>query len=193
MRPGVDPQTRIQIQEVTPAVDCGRYAAKRTTGEIVDVRAIVFKDGHDALGAAIRVRGPGDGAWHEVPFLPLGSDRFAGSFTVDRPGIWTFRIAAWTDRIATWQEEVRRKVQGGQEDLTAELAEGAQLLGTPSLTLAEGQAAETGDRHDEVTSDALEIDVDRPLARFGSWYELFPRLPSTASTSSTCRRSIRSG
>jgi len=49
------------------------------------------------------------------------------------------------------------------------------LLGRESLTLDEGLAAATGDRHGEVCSDPLEVDVDRVLARFGSWYELFPR------------------
>jgi starch synthase (maltosyl-transferring) len=84
-------------------------------------------------------------------------------------------VAAWTDRLATWQDEVRRKVEAGQEDLAGELSEGAVLLGRETLTVEEGLAAESGDRDGEVVSGALEVDVDRVLARFGSWYELFPR------------------
>jgi starch synthase (maltosyl-transferring) len=156
-------------------VDCGRYPVKRTVGERVDVYATIFKDGHDSLGAAIRVRAPGERRWREEPFPPLGNDRFGGSFVVDRPGRWQFAVAAWTDRIATWQEELRRKVEAGQEDLSGELSEGAVLLERESLTVAEGLAAEAGDRDGKVQSDPLEIDVDRPLARFGAWYELFPR------------------
>src|SRR5579885_11632 len=166
---------RIQIQQVEPLIDCGRYPVKRTVGDDVDVYATVFKDGHDLLGAALRVRGPGDPEWAESPLTPLGNDRWHGRFRVDRPGRWQYAVAAWTDRIATWQDELRRKVEARQEDLSSELAEGALLLGRDSLTVEEGLAAEAGDRHGEVVSAELAVDVDRELARFGSWYELFPR------------------
>jgi starch synthase (maltosyl-transferring) len=170
-----EPPGRIQVQAIEPFVDCGRYPIKRTVGDRVDVYATIFKDGHDALGAAVRVKAPGERRRREEPLRPLGNDRFGGSFAVDRPGRWRFSIAAWTDRVATWQEELRRKLEAGQEDLAGELAEGAALLGRDALTLEEGLALEPGDRHGEVESAALEVNVDRALARFGSWYELFPR------------------
>ena len=166
---------RIQIQAIEPIVDCGRYAPKRTVGDRVDVYATVFKDGHDVLGGAVRVRGPGERSWREVPLEALGNDRFAGTFTVDVPGRWQFAVAAWSDRIATWQDELRRKVAAGQEELAGELAEGAALLGRERVTVEEGLAVASTDRHGEVVSERLEVDVDRVLARFGSWYELFPR------------------
>jgi starch synthase (maltosyl-transferring) len=166
---------RIQIQAVEPIVDCGRYPVKATVGDQVDVSATVLKDGHDTIAGSVRVRGPGERRFGEVPLLPLGNDRFAGRFTVDRPGRWQFAVSAWTDRIATWQDELRRKVDAGQADLAGELAEGAVLLGRESLTVEEGLAADTGDRHGVTTSQAYEVDVDRELARFGAWYELFPR------------------
>jgi len=169
------PQPRVQIQAVEPIVDCGRYAVKQTVGDRVEVVATVFKDGHDTLAGAVRVKPPGARAFREEPLLPLGIDRFGGSFVVDRPGRWLFAVAAWTDRIATWQDEVRRKSEAGQHDLAGELSEGAVLLGRESLTLEEGLAADAGDRHGEATSPSYEVDVDRELARFGSWYELFPR------------------
>ncbi|HEX4527537.1 MAG TPA: maltotransferase domain-containing protein, partial [Gaiellaceae bacterium] len=169
------PKPRIQIQAVEPVLDCGRYAVKRTVGDRIEVYATVFKDGHDTLGGAVRVRGPGDARWREEPLVPLGNDRWAGAFTVDRPGRWQFAVAAWTDRIATWQDELRRKSDAGQQDLAGELSEGAVLLGGAVPTLEEGLAAEPGDRHGRVASAPLAVDVDRELARFGSWYELFPR------------------
>jgi starch synthase (maltosyl-transferring) len=164
---------RIQVQDVEPVVDCGRYPVKRTAGDRVDVYATIFKDGHDSLGAAVRVMPPG-GPAREEPFRHLGNDRWQGAFTVDRPGRWQFAIAAWTDRVATWQDELRRKVDGGQEDLAGELSEGAVLLGR-EVTVEEGLVASAGDRHGEVVAGTLEVDVDRELARFGAWYELFPR------------------
>ena len=169
-----NPQPRIQIQAVEPLLDCGRYAVKRTVGDRVDVWATVFKDGHDALRGAVRIKGPGDRRWHEASLEPFGNDRFGGSFAVDRPGRWLFAVTAWTDRVATWQDELRRKVDAGQSDLAGELAEGAALLGRP-VTVDEGLAADARDRHGETASAPLAVDVDRELARFGAWYELFPR------------------
>jgi starch synthase (maltosyl-transferring) len=168
------PQPRIQVQAVEPIVDCGRYPVKRTVGDPVAVYATVVKDGHDALGGAVRVKGPGDKAWREEPLQPFGEDRWGGTFTPDRPGRWQFQVAAWTDRIATWQDELRRKVDAGQEDLGGELSEGAQLFGR-EVTVEVGLASEAGDRHGEAASQTYEVDVDRELGRFGSWYELFPR------------------
>jgi starch synthase (maltosyl-transferring) len=169
------PPARIQIQAIEPSIDCGRFPVKRTVGERVAVSATVFKDGHDVLAGAVRVRAPGERNWREVPLSPLGNDRWAGEFAVDRPGIWEFAVTAWTDRVATWQEEIRRKVAAGQDDLAAELLEGAALLGRPAVTVDEGLAAESEDRHRPVVSTPLGVDVDRVLARFGAWYELFPR------------------
>jgi len=168
------PQPRIQIQAIEPMVDCGRFAVKRTVGDTVEVYATVFKDGHDTLAGAVRVKAPGERSWREEPLRAFGNDRWGGSFTPDRAGHWQFQVAAWTDRIATWQDELRRKVEAGQEDLAGELSEGAKLLGR-EVTAEEGLGAEAGDRHDEATSPTYEVDVDRVLARFGSWYELFPR------------------
>jgi starch synthase (maltosyl-transferring) len=169
------PVSRIQIQAVEPIVDCGRYAIKRTVGERVSVYSTVFKDGHDTLAGAIRVRPPGERRFREEQLLPLGNDRWGGSFLVDRPGRWQFAVTVWTDRIATWQDEIRRKSEAGQTDLAGELSEGAALLGRESVTVEEGLSAPAGDRQGEATSAVYEIDVDRELARFGAWYELFPR------------------
>jgi starch synthase (maltosyl-transferring) len=168
-------QPRIQIQAVEPVVDCGRYPVKATVGDRVEVYATIFKDGHDTLAGAVRVKGPGERRFREEPLVALGNDRFGGSFAVDRPGRWQFVVTAWTDRIATWQDEIRRKSEAGRQDLAGELAEGAVLLGRDSVTVAEGLAADSGDRHGETSSPAYQVDVDRELARFGAWYELFPR------------------
>ena len=170
-----EPPTRIQIQRVAPQIDCGRYAVKRTEGDRVEVAATVFRDGHEQLGAAIRYRRAGTTRWQEAPFEALGNDQWAGSFVVDRCGTWHYRIEAWVGRIASFQDELHRKVDAGQTDLASELAEGALLLGVQQLTVDEALAARAGDRSEKASSQAYDVDVDRPLARFGSWYELFPR------------------
>jgi starch synthase (maltosyl-transferring) len=169
------PPARIQIQDVSPQVDCGRYPFKRTVGDRVDVRARIFRDGHETLGAAVRWKPRADSRWRESPLTPVGNDWWEGSFTADECGRWCFRVEAWVDRIASWQVEIRRKSDAGQADLASELAEGALILGREHVTLEEGLSAPAGDRHEKAWSATYDVDVDRERARFSSWYELFPR------------------
>jgi len=166
---------RIQIQEVAPQVDCGRYPVKRVAGDEVEVTARIFRDGHETLGAAVRHRGPDATRWSETPLEPLGNDLWAGSFEVDRPGLWSFRIEAWVDRVASFQDELRRKLAARQTDLASELSEGAVLLGDEELTVETALAAAAGARSEKAWSATYSVDADRVLGRFGSWYELFPR------------------
>jgi starch synthase (maltosyl-transferring) len=170
-----EPPARVQIQDVQPQIDCGRYPVKATVGDRVQVAATIFRDGHDVLGAAVRYKDPGAARWKEEPLEPLGNDRWAGSFVTDGCGRWSFRIEAWVDRVRSFQDELRRKVEAGQEDLSGELSEGAQLLGVPELAVEEALAVAKEDRHGKTWSATYGVDVDRVLARFGAWYELFPR------------------
>ena len=48
---------RIGIDDVAPVVSGGRYPAKAVVGEIVPVRATVWREGHDALGAGVVLAG----------------------------------------------------------------------------------------------------------------------------------------
>jgi starch synthase (maltosyl-transferring) len=169
------PPSRIQIQRVAPEVDCGRYAVKRTVGDRVDVAADVFRDGHEILGAAVRHRRAGERRWREALMHHEGNDRWSGHFEPDACGGWEFAVEAWVDRFASWRYELQRKVDAGQDDLSGELSEGAALYGVASLTAEEALASSETDRSERATSAVYEVDVDRERARFGSWYELFPR------------------
>src|SRR5438552_4166979 len=152
--PKVKP-SRIQIEDVWPSIDCGRYPAKRSAGDPVEVWADVFRDGHEKLGAAIRYR-PAGGRWREAPLRHFESDRWVGSFDVDALGRWTFAVVAWVDRFASWRDELRRKVDAGQEDLSSELAEGAALMGFETLDVATALATTATDRSEVTTSKPLE-------------------------------------
>ncbi len=167
---------RIQIEDVWPQLDCGRYPVKRSVGASVEVWSTIFRDGHETLGAAIRYRPPGSRQWRETPMEKVEGDRWSGSFVVDACGRWEFTVQAWVDRFESWRDELRRKVEAGQADLTSELQEGAALLGAPELDVETALAGTERDRS-EVTDLArpFAVDVDRERARFGSWYELFPR------------------
>jgi starch synthase (maltosyl-transferring) len=170
-----DPPRRIQIQHVAPQVDCGRYPAKRSLGERADVSAAIFRDGHEIVEAALRYRGPRERRWREALMHHEGNDRWAGYFEPDALGRWEYRIDAWVDRFASWRHELERKVEARQEDLSGELSEGAALFGVESLTVEEALANLESDRSELVSSEPLVLDVDRERARFGAWYELFPR------------------
>lgn len=167
---------RILLQHVEPQVDCGAWPAKACAGDDVEVSATVARDGHEVLRAVVRYRGP-KGRWREAPLDPVGNDRFAGSFPVDVVGRWRFRVEAWVDRHAGWLSEHDRKVAAGQSDLAGELAEGEQLFGAGGIDEWRLRAVELAEaeRHDAVRSAVLEVDVERPRARAGAWYELFPR------------------
>ena len=172
------PPPRIQIQNVRPQVDCGRYPAKSTVGDRVEVTADIFKDGHEVLRAVVRYRPVGTRKWLERPLEPLGNDHWAGEFEVGECGRWQFTVEAWVDRYASYLDELDRKLEAGQLDLSGELSEGEVLFGGGELAEWRESAPALGakDRHGKASlGSALEVDVERERARFGSWYELFPR------------------
>ena len=47
---------RIEIDDVAPVVSGGRFPAKTVVGEMVPVRATVWREGHDAVAATLVVR-----------------------------------------------------------------------------------------------------------------------------------------
>jgi starch synthase (maltosyl-transferring) len=124
--PGRRP-SRVIIEDVTPQVDGGRFAAKRTRGEAVDVGATIFAEGHDLLGARVRWRRVGEPGWHDVPMEALGNDAWTARFAVETLGRYEFTVEAWIDRFGSWRQGFARKVEAGQ-DVTSELLEGAALV-----------------------------------------------------------------
>jgi starch synthase (maltosyl-transferring) len=169
------PLPRIRVEQVRPQLDCGRFPVKCTLGDRVQVSATLIRDGHEVLGASVLYRGPGKRRFASAPLEPVGNDVFAGSFEVTDCGRWDYLIEAWSDPAATWRDELRRKVEAGQKDLTGELAEGELLLGIRGLDVQTALASSAHDKRGTTRSELFAVDVDRELARFGAWYELFPR------------------
>ncbi len=137
------PPPRIVIQYPAPAVDDGRYAAKRCVGDTVTVQADIFRDGHDLLRAVVRYKHAQDDEYRESELrwidAHLGGVRWAGSFTVDREGRWEYTIEAWTDLFGTWRDELERKVAAQQHDLAGELSEGVLLLKSAKKSATDAQ------------------------------------------------------
>ncbi len=119
---------RVQVQDITPAVDCGRYAVKAVEGDEVVVGADVFREGHDKVAAAIRYRGSGDTGWREAPMHADVNDRYYGAFAVDRLGAWRYQVIGWSDHYASWLDGLVKKHAAGRTDLDIDCEEGARLL-----------------------------------------------------------------
>jgi starch synthase (maltosyl-transferring) len=198
---------RVVIEAVWPEIDCGRHPIKRVVGDVVEVWADIFCDGHDELGACIKYRASDEAAWSAAPMRLHDNDRWVGAVPLGRNTRYRYTIEAWRDVFASWRTDFLKKREAGQ-DLSLELIEGRALVDS-ALTAAEGEGKAALarllariDRDDSadgrtqalLSTDLfsamatfgprtncarygreLEIVVDRTAARFGAWYELFPR------------------
>lgn len=118
---------RIAIESVAPSVDGGQFAVKRTVGDLVQVEASIFMDGHEKLAASVWWRTVDEDDWHEVSMHFLGNDRWAASFPVLRVGRYEFEVHAWRDVFATYRDELEKKSAAGL-DVTVELEEGRLMV-----------------------------------------------------------------
>ena len=185
---------RIQIQDVRPQVDCGRYPVKSTQGDPVAIAANIFKDGHDILRAVVRYRHEDTRRWLERPLEPVGNDHWRGQFDASVLGRWQFTIEAWVDRYATLLDELDRKLAAGQTDLTGELSEAEALFGPGTSTTGTPPRPSSVRRTGTARRRrrALEVDVERS-APAGAWYELPAQLGRVQGVQKVCRSSPRSG
>lgn len=119
----------MNIVDVEPIVDCGRWPAKAVVGESIEICATVFREGHDAVAATAILSRPGGRVFQQVTMecTNRGLDHFCAHVTADRVGTWTFRIEAWSDPYATWEHAATVKVAAGV-DTELMLAEGVDLL-----------------------------------------------------------------
>ncbi len=198
-------RNRVIIESVTPAIDGGRFPIKRIVGDETTVEAIALTDGHDALSCAVIYRKEGAAEWTEVPMTFLINDRWQATFTVQELGVYKYTVQGWVDHFKTWVRDFAKRVQAGQDvtvdlQIGAQLVEAAAAQATGTIkdalaTYAQALAAggEEGTRQalsDELAQlmarhgvrqfittyrQELTIVVDRERARFGAWYELFPR------------------
>ncbi|MBA2443136.1 MAG: alpha-1,4-glucan--maltose-1-phosphate maltosyltransferase [Rubrobacter sp.] len=199
----------VVVEGVSPELDCGRYPVKREVGDELSVRADIFKEGHDLLSAVLLHRKKGSGQWSETPMerVNAGLDLWGGGFLLTENTRYEYTIEAWTDHFETWRSEVGKKVDDGQ-DVDLDLREGRQLVEETAGRSGDGRlaklldrfdAASYGERLDLVFSEearklmarhpdrsratrypkVLEVVVDRVRARYGAWYEMFPRSGGT--------------
>lgn len=194
------------IEGVTPQVDCGLFAIKRTAGDDVTVEADVFGDGHDYVSGALLYKKEGQDHWTEALLEPLGNDRWRGFFPVTEIGRYWYTLEGWVDHFLTWYKDMGKRVQANRTELAdyligALLAEQAskrangreaqrladwarQLRDNPGPDVAlDTEMANIALRYPDRSLSTryereLPVWVDRERARFSSWYEFFPRSAS---------------
>jgi starch synthase (maltosyl-transferring) len=200
---------RIVIDNISPSVDGGQFAAKRVIGESLTVEADVFTDGHEVLGVELLWRSADRNEWSRRPMQLLNNDRWRATILPKQIGRHEFTIEAWVDRYGTLARDIEIKRAAGA-DISNEIVEARQLLErtsnhqrcgggrviTGAITRLDGASAEAsadllvtrdlrglmyeaGEREFRYRhKPAFPLDVERPQARFASWYELFPRSAS---------------
>ncbi|WP_277100564.1 maltotransferase domain-containing protein [Corynebacterium riegelii] len=186
---------RFGIDDVRPQVSGRTLPAKAVVGEVVPVSALVWREGHDAVGATLQVTSP-SGAEYAIAMQPEAyrPDYVHAVFVPDEQGLWRFRVDAWSDVLATWRNAASKKLAAGQtaEEMANDLAHGAALFkaaGKKRLsTLLVDDTVPLADRVNEAVHAEVEplrellshgpicdVYVERREALVNSWYELFPR------------------
>ena len=126
---------RFGLSNITPVVGSttsAEHPAHGAVGEPIPISALVFREGHDAVGANVVLRDP---KGRKLPMVRMtkgepGTDRWHATVVADRPGQWTFAVEAWSDPYSTWHHAVTTKIEAGQgaEDLANDLEDGARHL-----------------------------------------------------------------
>ncbi|MDY6054736.1 alpha-1,4-glucan--maltose-1-phosphate maltosyltransferase [Micrococcus sp.] len=120
---------RIPVTGVEPVVEDGRFPAKAVVGEDVPVRATVFREGHDAVRATVRLLGPDGSEVQRVHMRPgrPGLDEFVAVLRPSQVGIHQFVVEGWDDPVGTWLHHATVKLAAGV-DVDLMLDEGAALF-----------------------------------------------------------------
>ena len=117
------------MTKVSPVIEGGAYAAKASVGEEFEIRATVFREGHDAVNASVIVTNPA-GVETEVrmePTTPLGFDWWHAYVPLGSEGAWTFRVEGWSDPWETWVHNAEIKIPAGI-DVSLMITEGTALF-----------------------------------------------------------------
>jgi starch synthase (maltosyl-transferring) len=149
---------RVAVERVRPEIDGGRYPIKRVVGDMLEVEADIFADGHDKLTACVRYRAMDEVDWREAAMELVDNDRWRGRIPLARTGTYLYTVEAWIDRFESWRIEFTKKRDAGQ-DVSLELAEAVELAKAALYRCA-------GSDRDRLTSLLTrgETLADQPLA-----------------------------
>lgn len=128
MVPAFDGRRRVIIEGVSPAVEQGKFAAKRVEGDAIGLEADIFADGHDVISAVALYRHESEKKLRELRMIPLVNDRWRTEFTADRIGVWYFTFEAWIDHFLTWHRDLRKRVAAESDDIDLQLRIGLAMI-----------------------------------------------------------------
>jgi starch synthase (maltosyl-transferring) len=196
---------RIVIENTQPSIEGGLFAAKAIVGRTVTVSSKVYADGHDKLAVVVRWRAVGSDTWHSAAMQDLGNDSWQGELVIKDVGRHVYTVEAWIDQFASYRYELEKKFAAGVaielelEEGRLHLQQAAErskdtlqrqlrqlhdeLKGLDNdakvalLLQRDTQALMSLADHRAFLSHSREfpLEVERKLAEFASWYELFPR------------------
>jgi len=169
------------VAKVEPVIEGGAYPAKAAVGELIPIRAKVFREGHDAVNASVVLTDPA-GAQTRIdmtPQEPRGLDPWEAWVRPDAEGAWTFRVEGWSDPWHTWRHNAEAKLPAGVDvelvclegrtlmEQTADLAEAAgdpvqaSILRATAMLLIPERPAE------ELIEVATAVGVERAMKLYG--------------------------
>ena len=125
--PELESYPAIAIEQVQPELDGGQWPIKRVVGDSIEVSANIFKEGHDLLQARVIYQALDESGWHEQLMRPVGNDRWAGQFSVDRNARFVYSVLAFTDVYGSWRADLQKRLAAAQ-DVHSELLEGLRLV-----------------------------------------------------------------
>ncbi len=144
------PTQHALVENLQPSVDGGLFPVKAVPGELIEVTADIFRDGHDKCEADLLYRRKGEKTWQRTPMSFVDNDLWGGEFTVDAVGNWEFTIEARTVGL------------GAAVGATRRVAPTAAAFETPYLHPHFGT-----------------VRVDARLTEYSAWYEMFARSQGT--------------
>jgi starch synthase (maltosyl-transferring) len=106
-----DGRNRVIIENVTPEIEGGTFAAKRVRGERVVVEADIFADGHEVISGMLLFRREEENNWHETPLKFVVNDRWRAVFRAEEIGRYRYTLAAWIDRFQSWRRDLQKKAE----------------------------------------------------------------------------------
>ncbi len=132
-------RSRAVIEGVEPKIDGGQFPIKRVEGEVVEVQADIYTDGHDVVECVLLYRHAGEKNWTEVWFEPLVNDRWKASFIASLIGRMEYTVLAWVDRFRSWIRDLKKRSEL-DADIEVNLRVGAELVADASKRAAGADA-----------------------------------------------------
>lgn len=120
-------QRRVVIDHIAPKINDGEYPIKRVVHEIINVDAHILVDGHDVIGASVLYKHENDKKWKEDRMHHVENDEWKTSFTVEKQGIYAYKVEGWVDYGLNWQHGISRKIEDEQH-VSSELLEGIEHI-----------------------------------------------------------------